>query len=89
MDVAFNNTVGYINPKIKKFEKITEGRLTKYWIKTFELDDRIEFERVRLIKAQIEKGEEQYYMLNAFSTNGKINIISKAFDTEYGIQVEG
>jgi len=46
-------------------------RLTKYWINIFELDDRIEFQRVRLTKAQIEKGEEQYSMLNAYSTNGK------------------
>lgn len=74
---AFDNSVGYTNNDDNKFTKINHKQLTNYWINTFELDESIEFETVKLIKAEVEEDEEQYYMLNSTSRKGNINISSK------------
>ncbi|WP_426432116.1 hypothetical protein ACPX19_06100 [Winogradskyella sp. HB-48] len=89
MDEAFKNNVGYIDSKTKEFIKITEKKLKDDWIKIHELDPKTQFGTIKLIEAQTEEGEKPYYMLNATTTDGRINISSKAYGTDMGIQVEG
>lgn len=89
MEDAFKNNVGYIDSKTKEFVKLTEEELKDDWIKIHELDPKTQFGTVKLIKARVEEGEKPYYMLNATTTDGRINISSKAYITDMGIQVEG
>lgn len=89
LKVAFNNNIGFIDSESQKFEKINENQLTNYWKNTFDLPDNIEFENAKLIKAEIDKDEKEYYIINAISKDGRINISSKVFQSETGFKMAG
>tara|TARA_R110002124_G_scaffold282408_1_gene457511 strand:- start:78 stop:581 length:504 start_codon:yes stop_codon:yes gene_type:complete len=86
---VFANKIGYVDVNTKRFNEINESQLTEYWKTNFELSSDLEFNKVKLIKAKIEKGEEQYYILNATSKNGKINISSKILLNDNGFRMSG
>lgn len=89
LKVAFNNNIGFLDSKSQKFEKINEKQLINYWKNTFDLSKNIEFENAKLIKAEIDKGEKEYYIINAISKDGRINISSKVYQTESGFKMAG
>ena len=89
LKVAFNNSIGFIDSKSQEFEKINENQLINYWKNTFDLSDNIEFENAKLIKAELDKGEKEYFIINAISRDGKINISSKVFQSEMGFKMAG
>lgn len=86
---VFENKIGYVDENTNKTNLINELQLVQYWKNTFDLHPETEFNDVKLIKAQIEEGEEQYYMLNSRSKDGTINISSKIMLTQNGFTMRG
>ena len=86
---AFANKIGYIDAETKNYVQIDQDQLFKYWRKNFDLNESLEFMTVKLIKAKVDKGEEQYYILNSTSLNGLIKISSKILISGNGFTLEG
>lgn len=86
---TFDNPIGFIDSKSKDFIKITKNDLVSHWNKVYDLKTKTEFENIKLIKAEVDAEEEQYYILNSTSENGMINISSKVFLTEVGFRLAG
>ena len=48
---VFANKIGYVDVNTKRFNEINESQLTEYWKTNFELSSDLEFNKVKLIKA--------------------------------------
>ncbi len=88
-EAVFSYDIGFIDSKSQEFVKINEKLLSNYWKKTFELSEDTEFLSAKLVKAQVNQGEKDYYIINTTSKSGKINISSKVYKTDVGFVMAG
>lgn len=91
-DNAFENRIGVVSSlESNKFVDIEESQLYNYWRRNLELNDKTIFQKTRLVKAEIEDGEEQYYMLNTVAENNGVymNINTKVSLTKDGFLIGG
>lgn len=89
---AFNNRIGVVSSsESDEFIDIKKSQLINYWKKNLELSDETKFNEIRLVKAEIEEGEKQYYMLNTIAENKGVymNINTKVSLTKDGFLMRG
>lgn len=86
---AFKNKIGYMNKETNKIEPISEEQIIHHWKSIIDSILDVKFNTVKLVEAELDEGEEPYFMLNSTSEDGTINICSKVFKTENGFIFRG
>jgi len=89
MEVAFNNTIGFVDSETKDFIVINEDQLYSYWKKVVDISKKMSFEGVMISKAIVDEGDEEYYILYSISKDGKTKVASKAHLTIHGLTLDG
>lgn len=92
---AFENNIGYVDLETNNFIKINENELKNHWRKILETNTEatsapnIEFNEIKLIKAELEEGVDPYYMLNTTTKDKSTSITSKIILTDSGFKMSG
>ncbi len=86
---AFKNKIGYMNNETNKIETISDKQIIRHWKNILDPSLDVKFNKIMLVEAELEEGEEPYFMLNSTSEDGTITICSKIFETENGFIFRG